>query len=109
MCFSQGSSPHVCLPCGPFGAAVCCGRFVCYASLKCPEDRSERAPLQREADGGGEENGSGARGRDEDKQTQQSESVRVTNTKKKKVQSIIDGGAGGNKGADSLAFTEGLF
>lgn len=60
--------------------------------------------------GGGEareENGSGARSRDEDKQMRQSESVWVTNIKK--VQSIIDGGAGGNKGTDSLAFTEGLF
>lgn len=54
-----------------------------------------------------EENGSGAGSRDEDKQMRQSESVWVTNIKK--VQSIIDGGAGGNKGTDSLAFTEGLF
>lgn len=37
------------LPCCLSGAAAGCGLCACSASLKCPEDKSERAPLQREA------------------------------------------------------------
>lgn len=43
------ASLRVHLPCCLFEAAVCCVRCACSASLKCPEDRSEITPLQREA------------------------------------------------------------
>lgn len=45
----QRASLRVHLPCCLFEAAVCCVHCACSASLKCPEDRSEITPLQREA------------------------------------------------------------